>query len=222
MRGLISDAEHKRVLTLFSRAGLSMDHDDFTAEVLEKATKAILRTRDGMLRAAVPSPLGQCVFLNDVSTEEMAEALRRHKDAVQHYPRQGRGLEAFVDASDTGYTVSDVPVEAAMNGSVAHSNGIANGSVNGNGVVHKKQDSAVGNGMQNGASNGHVLHDDTVATTNGAQNGYAVKDSYTGNPAVAAHNASGPEGVDGLQKKSANGGVALNGNGYSNGVNGRA
>ena len=120
MRGMLSDDEHKRILNLFSRAGLSMDHHQFDEEILDKGTKAILRTRDGKLRAAVPSPLGQCVFLNDVEMDEMYKALRLHKELMKGYPRNGEGLEAFVDSSDTGYTLNDKPVED-------QSNGISNG-----------------------------------------------------------------------------------------------
>ncbi|TKA74324.1 hypothetical protein B0A55_07179 [Friedmanniomyces simplex] len=115
-RGLLSDAEHRRILNLFSRAGLSMDHKDFNEDILDKATQAILKTRDGKLRAAVPHPLGSCVFLNDVSKEDMAAALRKHKQVMKGYPRNGEGLEAFVDASDTGYTLNEKPVENGSNG----------------------------------------------------------------------------------------------------------
>jgi 3-dehydroquinate synthase len=59
-RGLLRAPEHSRLLTLFSRAGLSRVHELFNEETLEKATKPILKTRDGLLRAAVPSPLGSC------------------------------------------------------------------------------------------------------------------------------------------------------------------
>jgi 3-dehydroquinate synthase len=148
MRGLLSDEEHKRLLNLFSRAGLSMDHEMFDEDMLDKATKAILKTRDGLLRAAVPNPIGTCVFLNDVSAEEMNAALRKHKELMKGYPREGAGLDAFVDASDTGYTLNDVPVEEAMkNPKVV--NGMSNGKTNG----------AVTNGLQevmaNGYPNGH-------------------------------------------------------------------
>jgi 3-dehydroquinate synthase len=101
-RGLISDAEHHRLLNLFSRAGLSMDHELFNEEILEKATAAILKTRDGLLRAAVPAPIGSCKFLNNVSAEEMNAALHRHKRLMADYPRQGQGIDAYVDSSDTG------------------------------------------------------------------------------------------------------------------------
>ena len=100
-RGYISDEEHRRLLNLFSRAGLSMDHEDFNEEILEKATAAILKTRDGLLRAAVPNPIGTCRFINDLSAEEMNQTLRKHKQLMKEYPRNGLGIEAFVDASDT-------------------------------------------------------------------------------------------------------------------------
>ncbi|PFH62190.1 hypothetical protein XA68_14731 [Ophiocordyceps unilateralis] len=104
-RGLLTGPEHRRLLGLFSRAGLAMDHAGFDAAILERATTAILKTRDGLLRAPVPvSPLGRCVFLNDVSVEEMRAALEEHKRLVADFPRRGEGIDAFVDASDTGYT----------------------------------------------------------------------------------------------------------------------
>ncbi|RYP40931.1 hypothetical protein DL767_001412 [Monosporascus sp. MG133] len=101
--GLLSDAEHRRLLSLFSRAGLSIDHPQFDEEVLDKGTAAILKTRDGLLRLAVPSPLGRCIFLNDISAQELSDALRKHKEIAQTHPRRGDGLEAYVDSSDTGY-----------------------------------------------------------------------------------------------------------------------
>ncbi|KAG6021537.1 hypothetical protein E4U40_005206 [Claviceps sp. LM458 group G5] len=112
-RNLLTEEDHMRLLRLFSRAGLSMDHPQFDAPMLDKATAAILRTRDGKLRLAVPiSPLGDCVFLNDVSHEEMSEVLDAHKKLVGQFPREGKGLDAFVDASDTGYNVHDASATA--------------------------------------------------------------------------------------------------------------
>ncbi|KAI0547364.1 Dehydroquinate synthase-like protein [Xylaria curta] len=102
-RGLLSDDEHRRLLTLFSRAGLSIDHPQFDEQVLEKGTAAILKTRDGLLRLAVPSPLGSCTFINDAHSHELKGALHKHKLLVKAYPRQGAGIEAYVDSSDTGY-----------------------------------------------------------------------------------------------------------------------
>lgn len=100
--GLISKDEHTRLLRLFSRAGLSIDHPQFDETVLEKATEAILKTRDGKLRLATPGPLGKCTFVNDYTLKNLQRILKVHKTLTQEYPRQGAGLEAYVDASDTG------------------------------------------------------------------------------------------------------------------------
>lgn len=101
-RGLITTSDHDRILRLFSRAGLTIDHPLFDEVLLAKATDAILKTRDGKLRAAIPAPLGECIFLNDVSAEEMNQALAAHKEVVKTFPREGAGIDASVDASDTG------------------------------------------------------------------------------------------------------------------------
>lgn len=136
-RKLISDAEHRRILNLFSRAGLSMDHELFNEEILEKATAAIMKTRDGLLRAAVPAPIGSCVFLNNVSAEEMNAALRRHKQLMTEYPRQGQGLDAYVDSSDTGECGS-------CNGDAKHEKIAIKNPVLGNGHTNGKKDSITG------------------------------------------------------------------------------
>jgi 3-dehydroquinate synthase len=191
MRGLLNDQEYHKLLNLFSRAGLSMDHEQFDANILDKATKAILKTRDGKLRAAVPSPLGSCVFLNDVSMDEMYAALRKHKEVVKKFPRNGAGLEAYVDASDTGYTLNDnhvENVEAHVNGHEL--NGLAkkvvinddarNGIVNGNGHLQNGDTNGVSNAVkhagqtdgvtmpQKQASNGYI---DGVSNLVGSVNG---------------------------------------------------
>lgn len=168
-RKLISDAEHRRILNLFSRAGLSMDHYQFDEEILDKGTAAILKTRDGKLRAAVPNPIGSCIFLNDVSAEELNAALRRHKELMKEYPRNGEGLEAYVDASDTGYTESTVPEVEALEAAAEEA-----GKLNANGVIHG---GSVANGLSNGHSNGvmdlqdKLTHGFSEGLTNGA-NGF--------------------------------------------------
>jgi len=161
-RGLLSDEEHRRLLNLFSRVGLSIDHKDFNEEVLKKATQAILKTRDGKLRLAVPNPLGSCTFVNDVEDEELAEILRKHKAVVKEYPREGLGLEAFVDASDTGYTVNEKPVEQQ----------------NGNGHVNEAlKKTVINDDATNGQANGGL----------GATN----VDGKTGEPQSALKHAAG-------------------------------
>lgn len=157
MRGLISDAEHRRILNLFSRAGLSMDHEQFNEEILDKGTAAILKTRDGLLRAAVPNPIGTCTFLNDVDVSELNEALRRHKGIMKEYARNGEGIEAYVDASDTGYTENTI-VEAQAIEIAAEEAGAINGglTIHGgkvpNGHTNGFTKSSIANGVTEGLS----------------------------------------------------------------------
>jgi len=176
-RTLITDAEHRRILDLFSRAGLSMDHPQFDAEILDKGTAAILKTRNGKLRAAVPSPIGSCTFLNDVDTKELNAALLRHKKIMREYPRNGEGLEAFVDASDTGYTDNNTPevkaIEIAakkagdLNGNgVIHGGSVPNGYMNGNGDGAYSKD-----GIKEKLANGHGSADAVTNGVNGYTNG---------------------------------------------------
>ena len=95
-RGLLSAAERNRVLTLMSRLGLAIDSPYLSPPLLEKATTSILATRGGLLRAAVPSPIGTCAFLSDVSVAELVHVLDAHRTLCQGYPREGEGVDMFV------------------------------------------------------------------------------------------------------------------------------
>lgn len=101
-RGMLPKEEHTRLLRLFSRAGLSIDHPLYDDIAIEKGTAAILGTRDGSLRLAAPSPLGQCQFINEFTIEELKQTLQQHKLYAAQLPRKGAGIEAYVDSSDTG------------------------------------------------------------------------------------------------------------------------
>lgn len=96
-RGLISEADRDRVLGVMTGLGLALDSDYLTPELLEEATASILRTRDGILRAAVPSPIGACRFLNDITITELTETLSLHKKICHDLERGGAGLDMFTD-----------------------------------------------------------------------------------------------------------------------------
>lgn len=150
-RGLLSDLEHKRLLTLFSRAGLSIDHPLFNDEVLAKGTEAILKTRDGKLRLAVPNPLGSCSFINEYTVEELSQALHKHKTVCKTFAREGAGLEAYVDSSDTGYTdsatedssVEQAAREAGLISKSEHLTGMNGNKTNGSSRINASADTSV-------------------------------------------------------------------------------
>jgi 3-dehydroquinate synthetase len=98
-RGHLSVDERDRVHGVMSELGLALDSEHLTPELLDVATDAILKTRDGMLRAAVPAPIGQCLFLNDVTVDELAETLVLHRKVCLDYPRGGEGIDMFTSTT---------------------------------------------------------------------------------------------------------------------------
>jgi demethyl-4-deoxygadusol synthase len=97
-RGHLSVDDRDRVLVVMSELGLALDSHYLTPDLLGEATAAILKTRDGMLRAAVPAPIGTCLFLNDVTGEELAETLVLHRKLCLDYPRNGEGIDMFTSS----------------------------------------------------------------------------------------------------------------------------
>lgn len=94
-RGHITAEDRDRVLGVMSRIGLALDSSYLTADLLADATSSILKTRDGILRAAVPAPIGSCEFLNDVTVDELADTLTLHKKICLEHDRDGDGVDIF-------------------------------------------------------------------------------------------------------------------------------
>lgn len=95
-RGYLAESERDRIFWLFSKLGLSLDSPYLTPELLSRATASIIQTRDGSLRAAMPRPIGQCIFVNDLDDEELTAALAEHREVCARYPAGGIGQQAFV------------------------------------------------------------------------------------------------------------------------------
>jgi demethyl-4-deoxygadusol synthase len=94
-RGYISTGERDRILSLMSRLGLTLDTPYLTPELLAKGTESIIQTRDGLLRAAMPRPIGVSHFVNDLDADELVEGLDAHRALVATYPRGGEGVDMY-------------------------------------------------------------------------------------------------------------------------------
>jgi demethyl-4-deoxygadusol synthase len=94
-RGYVSEAERDRVFWLFSKLGLALTSEHLTADLLHRATRSIVQTRDGRLRAALPRPIGTCHFASDISDEELSAVLATHQQHCSRYPRSGAGIDAW-------------------------------------------------------------------------------------------------------------------------------
>ena len=114
-RGYLATADRDRILALFSRLGLSIDSPWFTPELLETSTASILATRDGLLRAAVPRPIGTCHFVNDVGVDELVAVLAEHRRVCADLPRGGAGIGAFIASEEPAVEVP-APVDASAAG----------------------------------------------------------------------------------------------------------
>jgi 3-dehydroquinate synthetase len=94
-RGYISTDDRDRILGLMSGIGLAIDSPYLTPELLRESTESITQTRDGLLRAALPHPIGSCVFLSDLTAPELAELAASHREVCRSYPRNGDGEHMF-------------------------------------------------------------------------------------------------------------------------------
>ncbi|TVP61485.1 MAG: sedoheptulose 7-phosphate cyclase [Nodularia sp. (in: Bacteria)] len=97
-RGYIPTQERDRILDLMSKIGLSLDHPLLNGDLLWDATESISLTRDGKQRAAMPRPIGECFFVNDLNREELDAALAEHKRLCAEYPRGGAGVDAYIES----------------------------------------------------------------------------------------------------------------------------
>ena len=107
-RSYITDFDRDRILTLMSRLGLSIDHPLLDGDLLWQATQSITETRDGWQRAAMPRPIGQCFFVNDLTREELDRALYEHKQLCASYPRGGAGVDAYIGSTQPDLVGSSV------------------------------------------------------------------------------------------------------------------
>lgn len=97
-RGYVSAEDRDRVLGLMSRLGLAVDSPYMTAELLAKGTESIIQTRAGLLRAAVPKPLGEVFYVNDLEPGELDAVLEAHHALCAELPRGGDGEEMWTSA----------------------------------------------------------------------------------------------------------------------------
>ena len=80
-----------------SRLGLALDSPHLTPELLARGNGSILQTRDGLLRAAVPRPVGTCYFINDLTAAELDGPLAAHREVVRRYPRAATARTCSAD-----------------------------------------------------------------------------------------------------------------------------
>ena len=93
-QGLLPNVQYMRFLEVFSKLGLALDHPAFTLDLMKKGSHATIATRDGKLRAPVPTgALGSHAILQTVDDDELEAAWASHKEVMKQRPRKGLGLD---------------------------------------------------------------------------------------------------------------------------------
>jgi 3-dehydroquinate synthase len=81
-RGLLKESELERVVSIMRSMELPLRHHLFEdPTMLQAALADTMKHRDGLQRLPMPNGIGQCVFLNDVSKEEIRLAALEMADA---------------------------------------------------------------------------------------------------------------------------------------------
>ena len=100
--GWIDQAAFERILRLISGYGLSLWHDILRDDrVMVEAHRKIIQKRGGNLVAPIPKgAIGRCGYLNDLSEEDLLNAIVDYEKVCTDYPRAGRGIDPL--CSDVG------------------------------------------------------------------------------------------------------------------------
>tara|TARA_A100000164_G_scaffold3186_1_gene2751 strand:+ start:366 stop:2105 length:1740 start_codon:yes stop_codon:yes gene_type:complete len=100
-RGWINQKDLHRIFRLFSEYELSLWHDILLDEkCMNEGFDKILQKRGGNLAIPVPTGIGKCKYINDLTKSELKEIIHEYKSVVSKYPRKGLGVEPL--CSDAG------------------------------------------------------------------------------------------------------------------------
>ncbi len=74
-RGLLAAADAERICALVDRLGIELDPGVLDAEVMWQSLRDRVEHRNGLQRVPVPSAIGGCTFLNDITRRELEAAV---------------------------------------------------------------------------------------------------------------------------------------------------
>ncbi len=81
--------------------GFVTDHPLLDSDLVWYATQSLIMTRDGLLRgAAMPKPIGECFFVNDLTCEELDTALNDHNYICAAYTHADARINAYAESRE--------------------------------------------------------------------------------------------------------------------------
>ena len=113
-RSWITRDERDRILRLISGYGLSLWDDILLDEgVMREAHRKMIAKRGGNLVAPLPrGGIGRCGYLDDLSEEQLLEAVAGYRELCAAFPRGGVGIEPLCE--DVGLEAADAMGRADM------------------------------------------------------------------------------------------------------------
>jgi 3-dehydroquinate synthase len=85
-KGILPTDQAESLLALYEHLGLPCSIAGVTAATYKKARDEITVHRDGLLRAPLPAGIGECVYVDEITDEEIEQAFSRLEGFVCEYP----------------------------------------------------------------------------------------------------------------------------------------
>jgi len=85
-KGLLPTAQADSLLELYQRLGLPCSIAGLSAATYKKARDEIVVHRDGLLRAPLPTSVGQCVYVDEIDDDEIDRAFVRLEAFTSKHP----------------------------------------------------------------------------------------------------------------------------------------
>lgn len=97
--GWLTKENRQRIIDLFVKLGLSVYHPILEdTEIMVQGQKNMRRKRgDGGLWAPLPTSIGSCDYAQDVTSEELTNAVKAHHQFCSQYPNSGAGEQMFLE-----------------------------------------------------------------------------------------------------------------------------
>ncbi|NET10126.1 MAG: sedoheptulose 7-phosphate cyclase [Symploca sp. SIO2B6] len=116
--GWITKTDFERIMNLINAFGLSLWHDVLlNEETVWAAQEKIVQKRGRNLVAPLPKgEIGQCGYLNEITREQLREAVIGYQAVCANYPRKGLGIDPLcsdVGLEDPSTVAHHIPTESA-------------------------------------------------------------------------------------------------------------
>jgi len=99
-KGLLPTAQASAILDVYARLGLPCSIKGITSETYKRARDEIVVHRDGLLRAPLPAGIGSCVYVDDISDDEIDAAFARLQAFMDDHPHACWDLSKSFNSPD--------------------------------------------------------------------------------------------------------------------------